>query len=175
MFRLTVATLAALYGVLYIFGDESRRPEQVSRTEPVPLSVVPASVLNAKPASFDSFTTTMVSESEAVQMALAAGRKLREERKRAPLATIGTASYEVAMAAEITRIAAEPIDYWYVTGSRVNLRNGPGTGNAVVGQVTWATEAEVLSEENGWYQIRLSDGSASGWIFGKFLNDQRPG
>ncbi|MDJ0637792.1 MAG: SH3 domain-containing protein [Paracoccaceae bacterium] len=174
MFKLTVATLAALYGILYVFGDESRRPEQVSRAEPLALSVVPASAVKTQTQS-PSLAEARLSQREAVQMALAAGKKLRDERRKAPLATIGTASYETAVAEEITLVAAQPVNYWYVTGSRVNLRKGPGTGNAVVGQVTWATEAEVLSEKNGWYEIRLSDGFTSGWIFGKFLNDQRPG
>ena len=76
----------------------------------------------------------------------------------------------------VTTSASEPeMAYWYVTGSRVNLRGGPGKSNAVVGQVTFGAEAEVLTDKDGWFQIRLADGSASGWIFGKFLGEKLPG
>ena len=37
------------------------------------------------------------------------------------------------------------------------------------------TEAEVLADRDGWYQIRTPDGEASGWIFGQFLSEQSPG
>ena len=57
----------------------------------------------------------------------------------------------------------------------MNLRQGPGTGNAVVAQVTRGMEAEVLESQNGWYQIRTADGSLSGWISGKFLTEKQPG
>ena len=100
-------------------------------------------------------------------MAIAAGAAIREERRSAPQNTFVMAQQE---------LRAEPeMAYWYVTGSRVNLRGGPGTGNAVVGQVTFGTEAEVLTDRDGWYEIRLADGSASGWIFGRFLNEELPG
>ena len=35
--------------------------------------------------------------------------------------------------------------------------------------------SEVLADKDGWYQIRLADGSSAGWIFGQFLDNQRPG
>lgn len=166
MIRLTVATLAALYGVLHVFGGEDRRPSDVARADSGPLEVVSVAALST-PVQESAFIQSDISDSEAITMALDAGKKLRESRKRPALSSIA-----VVAASEATASNAQ---LWYVTGSRVNLRRGPGTGNPVVGQVTWGAEAEVLSNENGWYEIRLADGSVSGWIFGKFLNDQRPG
>ena len=45
MIRLTAVTLAALYIVLYIFGDEARLPDDVARTEPMALDVVGVTAL----------------------------------------------------------------------------------------------------------------------------------
>lgn len=168
MFKLIVATCAALYAILLIFGDEARRPDEVARTDTPQLSVItPAAlpVLERRPA-----LTSDISEREAVELAIAAGKAIREERRTAAPRTIA-----VALTDAVEPQAAPEMSYWYVTGSRVNLRGGPGTSNAVVGQVTFGAEAEVLTDKDGWYQIRLADGSASGWIFGKFLGEKLPG
>ena len=69
----------------------------------------------------------------------------------------------------------KPVKAWFVTGSRVNVRQGPGTGNAVVGQVTQGMEAQVLETRDGWMQIVTKDGGASGWISGRFLEERQPG
>ena len=168
MFKLVAVTLAALYGILWVFGDEARRPPEVARTEPLGLSVIQAEVL---PSTTKPILVTRVSDRDAVEMAIAAGKSLREERRTPPKTfTIAATSSDV----DITE--PEPaLDYWYVTGSRVNLRGGPSTSNSVIGQVTFGMEAEVLSDRDGWYEIRLADGSAAGWIFGKFLNEKLPG
>ena len=168
MFKLIVATCAALYAILLIFGDEARRPAEVARADTLPVSLVtPASLtlLDRTPV-----LTSDISEREAVELAIAAGKAIREERRNG-----GSKAVAVAMADTFERDSTPEMSYWYVTGERVNLRGGPGTSNAVVGQVTFGTEAEVLGDQNGWYQIRLADGSASGWIFGKFLNENLPG
>lgn len=172
MFKLSVATLAALYCVLYLFGDETRRAEAVSRSEPLGFQLISAAAL---PAHLDELKTptNRVSDSEAVKIAILTGKEIREARK----ANTAKPQIEIAAAktAAATSDATPAIDYWFVTGSKVNLRQGPGTSNAVVGQVAFGDQAEVLSDRDGWYEIRLADGSNSGWIFGKFLKDQLPG
>jgi hypothetical protein len=65
-----------------------------------------------------------------------------------------------ADAAEPDRVAAHRSDetLLYVTGSRVNLRAGPSTGNAVVGSVSYGDAVEVLDYANdNWAQIRFGD------------------
>ena len=52
-----------------------------------------------------------------------------------------------------------------VTGSLVNVRKGPGTGNALVGQVARGDELPVLGQDGDWYQIKLANGS-NGWVAG---------
>mgnify|MGYP001813433437 CR=1 FL=1 len=170
MFNLIAVTCAALYAILLIFGDETRRPAEVARAEPLSVSVIAPSALPALERA--PLLTTDISESEAVELAIAAGKAVREERRNAPPETPVIAATQPV----VTTSASEPeMAYWYVTGSRVNLRGGPGTSNAVVGQVTFGAEAEVLTDKDGWFQIRLADGSASGWIFGKFLGEKLPG
>ena len=171
MIRLTVATLAALYAVLHVFGE----PE---RNSSVARAAVESDVQGLSLAAFTEASEDIeylpsiklaISDGEAIQFALAAGKAARAERKAAPLR--GFASLEKAVEAPVTAKR----DFWYVSGSRVNLRQGPGTGNAVVAQVTFGTEAELLESQNGWHQIRTADGLVSGWIFNKFLSEKRPG
>ncbi len=171
MLRLVAVTLAGLYSVLLILGDEARRPDDVARAEPLGVRLVSVATL-----PFEGDRSRMhvseISDSRAVDLAIEAGREYRTARvaERQPLGVASTS--ETAIPAAET----EPQrDFWYVTGSVVNLRGGPGTSNPVVGKVTLGTEAEVLSDNDGWYEIRVADGTASGWIFGKFLNQQRPG
>ena len=175
MVRLLVVTLAALYTILYVFGDETRRPE-VARSEPLSIDLVKAAYLPNDAVFTVPLHTSDISEDEAVQIALAAGVKTRSERKSKPL--LGGLTLAAATeAAPTTEEAIEdaPAEYWYVTGTRVNLRSGPGTSNGVVGSLTLGTEALVLADDRGWYQIRTADGSVAGWIFGKYLSEQLPG
>ena len=171
MFRLVAVTLAGIFGVLYVVGDESRRPEDVARAEPLGIRLVTVAALPFE-GSQSRVHVSEISDAQAVELAVEAGRAFRSARKSEPqtirVAAAGTSAAPLA--------EAEPQrSFWYVTGSVVNLRGGPGTSNPVVGTVTLGTEAEVLSDNDGWFEIRLADGSASGWIFGKFLNQQRPG
>lgn len=169
MFKLIAATLAVLYGVLLVFGDETRRPTEVARGASLEFGLVSAEALQtpSQPVLISS-----ISDQEAIQVAIAKGDALRAERRAKASEPISIASQSVQ---EPEPKIENELSYWFVTGSRVNLRGGPSTSNSVVGQVTYGTEAEVLNDKDGWYQIRLADGSAAGWIFGKFLNAERPG
>ena len=53
----------------------------------------------------------------------------------------------------------------YVTGSVVNIRSGPGTNYAIVGQVKQGTMVLVYDEEGGWYRVSTASG-LKGWIAG---------
>lgn len=170
MIRLTVVTLAALYAVLYVFGDEARRPAEVSRAEGPGLTVDLGRYLPDLPSVATVSATSGISEAEAVTQALAAGQKIRAARTAEPRrGAVVLASADGSGAGSADGAAG-----WFVTGERVNLRGGPGTSNAVVGEATFGMEAEMLEDRNGWYRIRLADGSEA-WIFGKFLSAQRPG
>ncbi|NLI13487.1 N-acetylmuramoyl-L-alanine amidase [Pelotomaculum propionicicum] len=58
-----------------------------------------------------------------------------------------------------------------VTGSVVNVRNGPGTTNAVVGQVTQGQSLPVLEQSGDWVRVKLPVGS-TGWVAGWLVSVQ---
>ena len=168
MLKYLVAAAAAIYFVMLIFGDEGRRSDA---TQDVQDEAAGLSLATFAPLESDETAKELTSEftdAEAVEVAIQAGRFHREERQEAPLRGLVAAIEDDTGQEEIA-------SNWYVSGERVNLRAGPGTGNAVVAQLKRGDPATVLSDRDGWYQIRTADGSVSGWIFGKFLTDQMPG
>lgn len=59
-----------------------------------------------------------------------------------------------------------------VTGSIVNLRQGPGTGYRQIGDVKAGQTLSVLAEKNGWYKVLLS-GSNEAWVAGWLVVEQK--
>ena len=56
-----------------------------------------------------------------------------------------------------------------VTGSRVNLRAGPSTGNPVIGKLMEGEQVELIGyETEGWAQIRV-EGEKVGYMSANFL------
>jgi len=55
-----------------------------------------------------------------------------------------------------------------VTGSVVNIRNGPGTTNKVIAKVRRGDGLEVRGETLSWYNVKLSSG-VEGWIYKKLV------
>lgn len=180
MIKPLIAASAAVFAILYVFGEEDRRVESVARTsQPLVVDLIKATQLAPTAAKVDATETfaDRMSEAEAVQKALEAGRMVRAD-KRGPVyqgAVLAAADVQTTEGATSAVVVDAQTSYRYVTGTRVNLRAGPGTSNAIVAQLGLGAEAEVLSDQNGWYEIRTSDGTVAGWIFGKFLGDQRPG
>jgi N-acetylmuramoyl-L-alanine amidase len=50
-----------------------------------------------------------------------------------------------------------------VTGDRANVRSGPGTSNEVVFQLGKGAGALLLSQQEGWVEIKSTEGK-TGWI-----------
>lgn len=74
--------------------------------------------------------------------------------------------------AEIEVPAAEAADIRTVSGSRVNMRSGPGTNHAVLNQLVRGDEAEVLEElGNGWVHLRVISTGETGYMAGRLLSD----
>ncbi len=64
------------------------------------------------------------------------------------------------------------IEFRFVAGNRVNLREGPGTNHAVLETLTRGTAAElVASNDDGWAQIRLTETGQTGWMAERLLSD----
>ena len=168
MLKYLVAAAAAIYFVMLIFGDEARRSDVTRNAEDETTEISFAAFVRPESIETGKKLTFAITDSEAVEHAIQAAKSLREGRRDAPLRGLIAAIEEEAGQEGIA-------DNWYVSGERVNLRAGPGTGNAVVAQLKRGEPATVLSDRDGWYQIQTADGAVSGWIFGKFLTDQMPG
>lgn len=57
-----------------------------------------------------------------------------------------------------------------VSGSRVNMRSGPSTSNAVVDSLPGGTLAETIGDEvDGWVQIRDIASGQTGYMAARFL------
>lgn len=62
----------------------------------------------------------------------------------------------------------------YVSGSRVNFRSGPSTGDRVVGALNGGSAVEALGPvEDDWVHIRDGDGRI-GYMSGQFLSRNAP-
>ena len=64
----------------------------------------------------------------------------------------------------------------YVNTDYVNLRNGAGTGNAVIKCMRENTKFTLISESpsGDWYHVRLSDGT-EGWVIKDYITIQKSG
>ena len=87
-----------------------------------------------------------------------------------------SASFEPETAIATPAVASAAVndvisaDLRRVTGSRVNLRHGPGTRYSVVGQLTEGAKVEVLSDPgDGWVELQAQGGTA-GWMYDAYLS-----
>ncbi len=174
-FVLTAATLVALYGVFSIYGDEARRPEapRASAGGSGPDFSLSDWLAPGEEIVVRQLPADAMSEREAIEVALAAGRAHRDGRSNAPLLGELIAAAEATPSQMSDALAPE---MWYVTGTTVNVRAGPGTGNPVVAQVRFGDAAEVLDDSgDGWIQIRPAGSDTVGWISGRFMDQNAPG
>jgi SH3-like domain-containing protein len=62
--------------------------------------------------------------------------------------------------------------YVYVTGTRVNQRDGPSTSDRVMGVLVEGTRVQLLRDQGQWAQIRSDLGT--GWMSSSLLSLNRP-
>ncbi len=55
-----------------------------------------------------------------------------------------------------------------VQASALNVRSGAGTENKIIGQLSRGETVNIVSQNNGWYQIKLSNGS-TGWVSSTYV------
>jgi N-acetylmuramoyl-L-alanine amidase len=63
----------------------------------------------------------------------------------------------------LVAFAADETRYVKVTAYDVNIRGGAGTEQPVVGHAQYGDTYQVISVQNGWYQVKLSQ-DQTGWI-----------
>lgn len=54
------------------------------------------------------------------------------------------------------------------TGNNVNVRTGPSTSYSRITMVNKGTQFDILGSQNGWYNIRLQNGTI-GWMIGDYV------
>ncbi len=63
----------------------------------------------------------------------------------------------------------------YVTATRVNVRQGPSTGYAVLGQVLYGQDFEVISDpDDAWIKIRIEGDGIEGYIAKRLSSEEDP-
>lgn len=64
---------------------------------------------------------------------------------------------------------------WYVTASRVNVRQGPSTNYSVLGKVIYGEAAEIVSDPDAdWVKIRIEGDGVEGFIMKRFMTEVDP-
>ena len=67
---------------------------------------------------------------------------------------------------------ADAADLRSVTGNRVNVRGGPGTGYSIVSRLTRGDQVEILQDPgDGWIKMRPVAGGPVGWMADFLLNE----
>ena len=68
-------------------------------------------------------------------------------------------------AGQVDVFASQDADMREITGTRVNMRDGPGTIYPIIARLNIGQSVEVLSESGtGWLRLRTSAGQQIGWI-----------
>jgi len=96
------------------------------------------------------------------------------------LASVPTTTRTAASPATEPKVTPEPtsvrpvaLDVRVVTGSRVNIRSGPGTDFTVLGQLVRDDKAIVINDPgSGWVQIRTDASEQVGWMAARLLRSQ---
>jgi len=68
----------------------------------------------------------------------------------------------------------DPINYALngtIRGSLVRVRSGPGTGHAIVAELTNGTQVTVLGRQDDWVRIRT--GGQTGYVLNSLITQQR--
>ncbi|MBP7148197.1 MAG: TonB family protein [Acidobacteria bacterium] len=60
-----------------------------------------------------------------------------------------------------------------VTASRLNVRSAPGTDSEAVEKIGQNERLLVVSEREGWYEVRLPDGR-TGWVSAEYVRTDAP-
>jgi len=55
-----------------------------------------------------------------------------------------------------------------VQASILNVRSGAGTQNSIIGELARGETVNIVTQKDGWYQIKLSNGS-TGWVYSTYV------
>lgn len=91
--------------------------------------------------------------------------------KLAPAETVARADTSVTKPVfSLAQETANSIDFRIVTGTRVNMRNGPGTDYSVISTLLQDSQVEVLQDPGlGWVKLQVLETGRIGWMSERLL------
>jgi len=163
---LTIGTLAV---AMMVYGRDEGLPQDRIGQDPEP---VIASVLAPPPPIRAVATPDDVTVAVAEALVDTASDKLPD----AQLIQAAVTTAVVTVTPE--PVASEPLatsPVLYVTGSRVNMRAGPTTGQGIVAGLSHGTAVDDMGEAApGWSQIRVIATGQRGFMATRFLSPDKP-
>lgn len=168
---LTALTLGGLLLVMSLFGEDGPRQAQRDAIAEQQIAEEPAPEPEPEPAVTEAEPATDA-PAEAVPAAAAQTPQRVQDFPGPALRP----SPEHAGETESAIAELAPTDgaaIMYVTGSRVNFRAGPSTGDSVIGALNGGSPVEALGEVSGWVNIRDAQGR-TGYMSAQFLSPDRP-
>ena len=184
MFKMVFTLAAALYAAFVIYGEPLSVAEvevaSAERVPTLPLAAAAADATAQAAVTRSRVRDALISDAPAAA-AIAAAAPAPAETYAAP-ARIGepvrislierTEAVTPVAAAQDESATGDRVDdaaLYRVTGSRVNLRAGPSTGNAVVDSLVRGTMVERIGERAGWIELRDLDTGLTGYMSARFL------
>ena len=180
MARFMIVTFALLGWAFYeLSGGADFEPPEVAESPLNTLQQQAAAeqLLVARAAPAPSQASLELADTSGTTTEIGAGSALTQAAADAAvLPDAQTASLAVVLGEAPQPVQPEPVvveppkDLRVVNGSRVNVRNGPGTNFSVVAQLTRDAETEVLQDPgNGWVKIRSLESGGVGWMAERLL------
>ncbi|MTE02118.1 SH3 domain-containing protein [Paracoccus sp. YIM 132242] len=157
---LMLATLAALFLVLSVWGQGNLRAERRPAPEP-------------RPAAQEEGAPSPVAPPPQVTPAVVqAATQTPQQVQRFPGPALQPSPEHAGEAPAPVSLPDGPV--LYVTGDRVNMRAGPSTGDRVVTALTRGAAVQPLGPTDAeWVNIRDPNGR-TGYVAGRFLSQAAP-
>ncbi len=194
MTRLIVITFAALGWTFYVIsggpdfeprGERGAQPELIaSVSEPAPKPAdkaqglvtnvaVRAAPVRVTPEPVVASEDVIVAVDEPVTQTLIGFSAFSNQGTNLTLASLedGAAGLQQVSVTTQSDVVPAPVvpepekDIREISGTRVNMRDGPGTIYPVIGKATLGQRVEILSESGtGWLRLRVLPEQQIGWV-----------
>ncbi|MGB3556472.1 MAG: SH3 domain-containing protein [Jannaschia sp.] len=180
MLRLTLILVASLYGGFVIWGAPVEADPQMAASQDAVVvgsgaeydqpTILNMSSDTGVDVTRDATNTVIVPEPAVIAASAPAPGEFESSSRIGEPVIVSLIQTETGSeSAEAVAPAKEEL-ILRVTGSRVNMRSGPSTSNAVVGSLREGTLAAALgSETNGWIEIRDVSTGETGFMAARFL------
>lgn len=168
MLRLTLMLSAAIYAVLVIYSERAPQPGaapiEVTRAAPMQdVTTLARAIPTDRLTTADGRVLTIAAVIDPVAL----------DDGQAAVRVVSTRGAEMVIAsASASASTGQPdLPIVEVTGTSVNLRAGPSTGEAVLDALVRGEQAELIAAlDNGWAQIRTVESGIEGYMAGRFLS-----